>query len=250
MDCCGRREQFDPTTGSGLREPEPMDVRFVVFDVGDVLYDATAWRRWLVRVVRHLGFDVNYPAFFEDWDYEFLPDVHLGRRNYRDAFRDFLLSQGLTRPQLAEIEAAGWARKRTLESQTRPFPGVFHTLEELHRGRKTMGVLSNTELPEKALRDKLGQLGLGHFFQSVVSSIDLGFRKPDPEAYRAVLEELHAQPADAVFVGHELEELVGAARVGMHTLAFNYGPDTLADHHAHHFSDIAQIILRSHPVAT
>jgi HAD superfamily hydrolase (TIGR01509 family) len=209
-----------------------MEIRYVVFDMGDVLYDATLWRRWLVRVVRQLGFDVHYPGFFEDWDGRYLPDVHLGRRAYREAFGGFLLDRGLSPPQ------------------TRPFPGVFHTLEQLGRGRRVMGVLSNSELTGAELREKLGVLGLGHFFTTVASSFDLGFRKPDPAAYYGILEQMGAEPDESIFVGHALDELVGAAGVGMHTLAFNYGPDTLADYHAHHFSDIANIILRTLPVAT
>lgn len=234
----------------GLRELLMMDIRYVVFDMGDVFYDATIWRRWLVRVAGQLGFDVHYPGFFETWDRHFLPEVHLGHRPYREAFREFLLQQGFSRPQLAEVEAASWAHKRTIESQTRPFPGVFHTLEQLQRGRKVMGILSNSELTKTALRAKLDVLGLGHFFQHVVSSFDLEVRKPDAAAYQAILDPMGAEPSESIFVGHEQEELVGAARSGMNTLAFNYGPDTLADYHAHHFSDIAHIILRTLSVAT
>src|SRR3569623_1380083 len=78
--------------------------------MGDVLYDATLWRRWLLRLLQRMGLHTQYRTFFKIWDVEFLNEVHCGRREYSEAFQAFLLSAGLSRGQIDEVEAARQAR--------------------------------------------------------------------------------------------------------------------------------------------
>src|SRR5262249_39660427 len=111
-----------------------MDRRLVqgfLFDMGDVLYDATAWRRWLLQLLSRMGLHAQYRTLFRIWDDEFLADVHRGRREYTEAFQSFLLSIGLSRAQIDEVQAASQARKRDLEAHVRPLPGVRSTIERL-----------------------------------------------------------------------------------------------------------------------
>ena len=68
----------------------------VIFDMADVLYDATLWRRWLLRLVNQLGVPAEYEPFYHAWDHDYLADVHCGRRDYTEAFQTFLLARGLT----------------------------------------------------------------------------------------------------------------------------------------------------------
>lgn len=219
-----------------------MALEAVIFDMGDVLFDATAWGRWLRGVVRQLGFDAEYGEFYRAWDERFLPDVHLGRRPYREAFRQFLVFRGLSALQIEEVESAALARKRQFESQRRPFPGVRKTLSALAEQGARLGVLSDSELPSAELAALLHRMSLASFFVSILSSRDIGHCKPDRETYEASLAELRCSPEAAGFVGHDAGELAGAARLGMHTIAFNFEPDTLADQYARRFSDIARIV--------
>jgi FMN phosphatase YigB (HAD superfamily) len=70
---------------------------------------------------------------------------------------------------------------------------------------------------------------LGQVFKAVVSSIDLERIKPDPVGYRTALEAMELAADRVAFVGHDAEELAGAAAVGMATIAFNHDPDAKAD---------------------
>src|SRR3569623_457068 len=141
--------------------------------MGDVLYDATLWRRWLLRLLQRMGLHTQYRTFFKIWDVEFLNEVHCGRREYSEAFQAFLLSAGLSRGLIDEVEAASQARKRELEDKVRPFPGVRATLDRLHGAGIVLGVLSDSESTAEALQARLVGLGIGRYFSAIVSSIVL-----------------------------------------------------------------------------
>src|SRR5262249_9401208 len=81
----------------------PWAVRGWIFDMGDVLYDATAWRRWLCALLNHLGVDHDYAQLFGTWDREYLDAVHRGEWDYQEAFIAFLAELGLTSADVDEV---------------------------------------------------------------------------------------------------------------------------------------------------
>ena len=197
--------------------------------MGNVLYDDTVWRRWLLRVLGRLGLHTNYRSFFHVWEHDFLPDVYRGRREFCEAFGTFLLSAGLSPAQIDEVEAACQTRRNQWEATARLLPGVKSTLQKLHAAGMVMGVLSNSEHPATTLVERLQRLGVGGVFKAVVSSIDLERTKPDPVCYLSAARVMELPVDRVVFVGHDADELVGAKRVGMSTIAFNSDPQAKAD---------------------
>jgi HAD superfamily hydrolase (TIGR01509 family) len=224
---------------AALRRLGPIDG--LVFDLGDVLYDATEWRRWLLRQLSRVGLHAEYRSFFRLWERDFLDDVHRGARGYADAFAAFLRSAGLSPGQIDEIVAASQVRKRELEAGSRPFPGVRATLERLRSGGLSLAGLSDSESTSARLRERLAQLGLG-VLPVVISSFDLQRTKPDPVCYHAALAALGLRADRAAFVGHDAEELAGAAAVGMHPIAFNYDAQAIAVAYIERFDELGQLV--------
>ncbi len=220
----------------------PRPVSGLVFEMGDVLYDATHWRRWLLQVLGRLGLHANYRSFYYIWDHDFLNDVHRGRREFCEAFQAFLLSVGLSRAQIEEVEAACQARREQWEATARPLPGVKSTLNRLHAAGMPMAVLSDSEHPAAALGQRLEQLGLGGVFRGVISSIDLERTKPDPICYQTAVRLLGLPSDQTAFVGHDAEALAGAAGVGMPTIAFNYEPEAEADVFLNRFEQLLEVV--------
>jgi len=219
-----------------------MTVSGLLFDMGDVLYDTTIWRRWLLQMLARLGLHTNYRSFFCIWDRDFLDDVHRGRREFSEAFRAFLRSAGLSGGQIDEVEAACRARRSQWEETARLLPGVRATLTRLHAAGYVLGVLSDSEHPAALLREQLQRLGLGGLFTAVVSSIDLGRVKPDPICYSTALRAMGLDADDVAFVGHDTEELAGAARMGIRTIAFNFAPDARADVFLARFEELLDLV--------
>ena len=193
----------------------------LLLDMGGVLYDETAWRRWLLRLLRQLGVSSGYRRLFEMWDRDFQVAVHRGERSFCDAFRDFLHTVGLTRAQSDEVEASCRAQRRMFDTGLRLLPGVKSTLTRLSQLGFALGAVTDSEYPADVLRHRLDQLGLEGVFCAVISSFDLQRTKPDPRCYLAALEAMRLPAGQVAFVGHDAAELAGAARVGMPTIACN-----------------------------
>jgi HAD superfamily hydrolase (TIGR01509 family) len=217
--------------------------------MANVLYDATLWRRWLLQVLRRVGLHTNYRAFYHIWDHDYLVDVYKGRRDFCEAFRSFLFAAGLSRAQIEEVQAACETRRRYWEAEARPLPGVKTTLWQLHASGLRLAVLSDSEHTADVLRDRLAHLGLGGLFSAVLSSIDLGTTKPDSRAYAAALREMDLTAGQTAFVGHGTEELAGAARVGMMTVAFNFDPEAKADACLSRFDELLDVVGLRTPYA-
>lgn len=64
--------------------------------------------------------------------------------------------------------------------------------------------------------------GLGEYFDPVIVSGDLGYRKPDPRLFQLALEGLGLPPEDVLFVGNDMyRDVFGASRCGMKTVYFS-----------------------------
>lgn len=233
VDGSHSRSSFAPR-----RQVAPL--RGLLFDMGDVLYDATIWRRWLLNLLMRMGIHTTYRSFFRVWDKDFLDAVHRGQTDYQTAFLAFLRAAGLSRGQIDEVVAASNARKRELEATVRPLAGVATTLAALRRQGTTLAVLSDSESTGDALAERLGMIGLGGHFSVVISSRDLGTTKPDPRTYHAALSAMNMQASEVAFVGHDAEELDGAFNVGMRTFAFNYDGIVAADVFLPRFQELLQ----------
>jgi HAD superfamily hydrolase (TIGR01509 family) len=216
----------------------------VVFDMGDILFDATLWRRRLLQILRGMGLNAAYRSFFSLWDHDYLDAVHRGEREYHEAFLAFLRDAGLSPGQIDEVAAASQQIKRQLESETRLFPGVRETLELLQSRGLRMGVLSDSESPAATIAERLRAFGIGDYLPAVVSSVELHQTKPHRHCYLTAVERLGTKTARTVFVGHDAEELAGARRCGLRTIAFNYDRDASADCRVGKFRDLAVLLDR------
>ena len=221
--------------------PSLRPVRGLLFDPGDVLYDATLWRRWLLQLLSRLGLRTNYRSFFYLWDHEYLADVYRGKRDFHQAMKSFLLAAGLSHGQIDEVEMACKGRRCQDEAAARPLAGTKATLRTVRASGTILGVLGNYDHPAAELAGHLDHLGLGGLFDAVVSSFDLGTTLPDPACYHAALAAMRLPPEQVAFVGHDSEELAGAAQVGMQTIAFNFDPEAQADVYLVRFDELLDL---------
>jgi putative hydrolase of the HAD superfamily len=213
----------------------------VIFDMGDILYDASRWRRAMTARLREEGVSIDFPQFVRRWEGK-LVEVYLGRREYWSALTELLGELLPDNPAVENVLAFGRQMAQNVERRE-PFPGVVETLPLLrHQGLK-LAVLSDTEHGEGRIRGILNQLGVEAFFDAVVASCDIGHCKPAPEAFRAAADRLGVPLADCAFVGHDLDELSGAQAVGMFVIAYNFEPGVPADVYLQHFNELPAAIM-------
>lgn len=225
-----------------MNRPHHANVQGLLFEMDDVLHDATAWRRWLLQLLARMGLNTRYRSFFRVWDDEYLNDVHCGRREMGEAFRSFLLSAGLTHAQIDEVVAAGQARKRHLDATLRPLPGVRTTIARLAERGVVLGVLTDSDRGGDELRQTLARLGLGERFSVVLSSLDLERTKPDAFCYRSALGLMGLEARQVAFVGHSADDLNGARRAGLRTVAFHRATGVTAGHHLNRFDELLGLV--------
>lgn len=95
----------------------------------------------------------------------------------------------------------------------RPYPDVVPVLTALRSEGIATGIISNWDT---RLASLVRGLGLSHLFDLVVSSADVGLRKPDPRIFMLACERLGVRPDQAVHVGdHHYADVLGARAVGM-----------------------------------
>ncbi len=93
------------------------------------------------------------------------------------------------------------------------YPDVRPAFERvIARGAK-VGIISNWD---RRLEGLLEGLGLGDMIGTVVSSADVGLRKPDPRIFELACARLEVDPGHCVHVGdHHYADILGATTAGM-----------------------------------
>ena len=102
-----------------------------------------------------------------------------------------------------------------------PIPGTVDMLATL-KTRYRLGLLSNLTHAPAALRI-LDKLGMAPFFDAVLVSGELGYRKPHPRVFLALLEQLGTAKEHMAFVGDNLDvDVRGAQQAGIQPIWMNY----------------------------
>lgn len=77
---------------------------------------------------------------------------------------------------------------------------------------------SDTKDMIKALR----RVEVEHYFQDFYSQKEIGFKKPDPRFFQAILEKQKLSPAECIMIGNSYEkDIEGAKAANIKTIFFN-----------------------------
>lgn len=192
----------------------------VVFDLFHTLVDPEAHRSGpfdrLAESARLLGVDAD--ALRDHWE-----DVVVEAATTPVRTAEVLARVCRERPSEAVLAAVDDAMGRYQDRAIRePLPEAVAALETLAAAGVRVGLLSNAlERDVRAWDDSPLRSG----FHAAVFSCFAGVMKPDPAAYRAVLEALGVTAGEAVFVGDgHSGELAGAKRAGFGTVVVVTGP--------------------------
>lgn len=82
-----------------------------------------------------------------------------------------------------------------------------------------IAMLSN--VGKNRLPEIFGKGFLEQYFEIIVTSGDIGFAKPEPQAYETVAEKLELRLDECVFTDDRMQYIEGAQGVGMHTILFD-----------------------------
>ena len=215
---------------------EAGNIRALIFDAGDILYFRPERGVKFAAFLKELGMEVSLTHAQEKKDIEYR--AYRGEINH-DEYREAIVNMyGITQP---EQVARGKQALIDDDNNVAFFEGVPETLRTLDENGYLLGIVTDTANSISAKLSWFERGGFGHVWDSIVSSLELGTRKPDPKIYQAALQQLGLAPDQAAFVGHKSSELAGAHEVGMRTIAFNYDKDANADLYIEKFSDLLKV---------
>jgi FMN phosphatase YigB (HAD superfamily) len=125
------------------------------------------------------------------------------------------------RGDLATLEDSLWS---TIVMLT-PVPGVEAVLQRLRSDHILIAAISNAPFSARILEAELEKHGLSGFFQFVLSSADLGFRKPSPVIFETALSRLGSTAGQTWFIGDTFrEDIVGAMGAGLRPIFISQEP--------------------------
>ena len=134
---------------------------------------------------------------------------------FAEVFATALADCGATCSEAA-VRAALQASHRAFAPARLLHPDAHAVLDGVRARGLRSAIVSNTFDPPDLLHADLAADGVAERVDAAVFSSEVGRRKPAPEIYRAALELLGVEAADALFVGDRVREDVdGPAALGM-----------------------------------
>lgn len=215
----------------------PGKIRALIFDAGDLLYYRAERGTKFRAFLQSLGLQMapNHAELKKAIEYKAYRGL-ISHDDYRESIVRLY--------DLSEPEQIAQGKQALIDDDANVtfFDGVPETLQELKRQGYLLGIVTDTANSISAKLSWFERGGFGNVWDSIISSMDIGVRKPDPSIYQAALQQLGVRPDQAVFVGHRSYELEGARAVGIPTIAFNYDPDARADCYIGAFSELLEAL--------
>lgn len=205
------------------RKPE-----VIIFDVGDTLISLTGYNR--ERGVRRLLGEATFAGevdvaemvgFGEALDREL--EARCGAKNLEYSQRSFhkLLygSYGIRFDRSeAELELLYWNEALVFAAE----PGAREALARTKELGYRLAIISNTTFSAEVISHELEKHGMREQFELVVSSADLGIRKPDERIFRTARGLLDADARSCWYVGNSAYfDVHGSASAGMQPVWYN-----------------------------
>ncbi|MCM2675791.1 HAD-IA family hydrolase [Shouchella plakortidis] len=97
------------------------------------------------------------------------------------------------------------------------FPGLKDMLQSLKQKPYKIGIITNGR--DFYQRNKIQALGISDYIDVIVTSGELGIKKPDVAIFYDMLGKLQSTPEQSIFVGDDLtKDIVPAKHLGMRTI--------------------------------
>ena len=184
----------------------------------------------LTSSLRDSGFALEHGPFVEAHSEAVLNFLKQTKRDGKESHNRFWISTALTKlghsvdPDDPHISVAVETYFSAFIQHATVIPGTKEMLAAL-RGRYRLGLLSNfTHSP--AAMSLITQLELEPFFEVILISGDLGYRKPHPSVFKELVSQLNLHENEIAFVGDDPDaDMAGAFRSGLKPIWTTYVRD-------------------------
>lgn len=198
-----------------------MSIRCITFDLDDTLWECMpvidraeqTFHAWLAehypRITARYDFEAMV-AHRREWFAGF-PELHHDLTTLRKRWLAFIARESGYDDALVE---PGFMVFWHARNQVRLYDDVLTTLQIL-RPRYRLGAITNGNAD-------VHHIGIGHYFDFVVTAAGVGVAKPHPEIFSAALDEAGTAAHETLHVGDDpVRDVKGAAGAGLRTLWVN-----------------------------
>ena len=118
-------------------------------------------------------------------------------------------------PVVASMDQAGNAFFGLFQQAYAVYPDTLPTLQALQVQGVRVGVLTDVPygMPRRFVERDLAPIA--EYLDTVLTSVEIGHRKPHSCGYLALAERLGVDPSDMIYVGNEEKDILGANCSGM-----------------------------------
>ncbi|NKC68116.1 HAD family hydrolase [Vagococcus fluvialis] len=100
------------------------------------------------------------------------------------------------------------------------YSGVPEVLDKLSKNY-SLGVIANQG---EGLTERLKEYGIEHYFKVIISSADVGIKKPNLEIFEQALLEANISPKEAIYVGDRVDnDIIPSKKIGMRAIRIKQG---------------------------
>jgi len=212
-------------------------IRAVLFDAGHTLWDLVpdrtarlaAFERVRAMLAERLGIAPPTAEMLLEEYIAALAEANAARQQTGDLCELTLgevIGQSLRRARV-DLSATNVALRDELcelyhlceRTSQRPAPDAQAVLDRLRQAGLRLALVSNTVYLARCLETDLARMGLRQFFDALIFSSGVGWRKPDWRIYQEALWRLGVSAHQAVFVGDRLvEDVQGPQLLGLRTV--------------------------------
>lgn len=131
------------------------------------------------------------------------------------------------------------------KADAEPYPETIDTMEKLKQHGIKIGILTDVAYGmdnEISLEDISV---LSDYIDIAITSVDVGYRKPNSAGYVKLLESLEISPNGMIFIGDEEKDIIGAQKLGIVSALINRSKeikDFGQDYTLESLSDILSIL--------
>ncbi|MBC8464276.1 MAG: noncanonical pyrimidine nucleotidase, YjjG family [Bacteroidetes bacterium] len=123
--------------------------------------------------------------------------------------------------------------------KTHLFPFTHETLDYLYK-KYRLHIITNGF--EEVQYIKLEQSKMLHYFEQVITSEQVGVKKPHPDVFKHAMLKAFCKPEESVMIGDDLPvDILGAKAVGMHQVYFNPKRMAHSESITHEISCLSQL---------
>jgi putative hydrolase of the HAD superfamily len=134
-------------------------------------------------------------------------------------------------PSATVLSAATESFFGFFQQRMRAYSDTLCALRALGARSLPLGLLTDVPygMPATFVRRDLRAAGIAEFFSAVLTSGDVGRRKPAAAGFVALAEQLGVAPEGLLFIGNEAKDVIGARRAGARAVFLDH-TDSGVDH--------------------